>query len=375
MEGENLNISEDFYANPTIADTMRETDKHCPSCGAHMHFDPETGRLKCDYCGDTREFEDPEPPKVEEIPIEDAKERESLKWGAAVKSVICKSCGGESIYDDLKVADVCPYCGSNLVVEADAPEAMPPNGVVGFRITVADAAERFKKWIKRKFFAPNKARRSSKPEAFSGVYLPFWTFDSDTYSTYTARYGIDRTERDSDGHRHTTTDWYSTKGDLDLFLDDLLIPGTERYDTSILAKIEPFDTANCVPYRPEYIAGFLAERYSVGIDDAWVNGQAKAKTIIENRISQKVKAEHNADRVSDIKFESSFSNVKFKYIMLPVWLSSFKYKDKIYNFMVNGQTGKVGGKSPVAVWKVILATIIGIAVIAGLLYLNYLMES
>ena len=370
MDSNNLNLSDDFYANPTIADTMRETDKHCPSCGAHMHYDPETGMLKCDYCGEKRAFEDPNPPKVLETPLEDATERKSLKWGEEAKSVICKSCGAESIYDGLKVSDLCPYCGSNLVVEADAPEAMPPNGVCGFRITVKDAAERFKKWIKRKFFAPNIVRRTAQPESFTGVYLPFWTFDADSASKYTARYGIDRTETDSDGKSHTRTDWYKTSGEYSYFFDDLLVPGSERYDNSIISQIEPFDTANSVPYRPEYIAGFLAERYSVGIDDAWVNGQSKARGILESRIRDKILKENNADRVSDLKFESLFSNVKFKYIMLPVWLSSFRYKEKIYNFMVNGQTGKVGGKSPVAAWKVILATILGIAVLALLLYLS-----
>ncbi len=369
MDGNHLNISEEFYANPTIADTQRETDKHCPSCGAHMHYDPETGMLKCDYCGETRAFEDPEPPRVEEIPIEDAKERESLQWGSSVKSVICKSCGGESIYDDLKVSDVCPYCGSNLVVDADAPEAMPPNGVCGFRVTLKSAAERFKKWIKHRFFAPNIVQKSAKPEAFTGVYIPYWTFDADSYSTYTARYGIDRTERDSDGRSHTVTDWYRTSGDFEYFIDDLPEPGTDRYDRSILSQIQPFDTNNSVPYRPEYIAGFLAERYSIGIDDAWENGKVSAKSLLESRIRSKIMNEHNADRVSDLDVECSFSNVKFKYIMLPVWLSSFKYKDKIYNFMVNGQTGKVGGKTPLAKWKVTIAVILILALFAGLLYL------
>ena len=366
----NLNIGEDFYANPTIADTMRETDKHCPSCGAHMHYDPETGMLKCDYCGETRAFEDPNPKRVEEIPIEDAKERESLKWGNSVKSVICKSCGAESIYDELKVSDVCPYCGSNLVVDADAPEAMPPNGVCGFRITVKEAAERFKKWIKRKFFAPNIVRRTAKPDAFSGVYLPYWTFDTDTFSKYTGEYGIDRTVKDSNGNSHTVTDWHRTSGDFDFFIDDLPVPGTERYDKSILSQIQPFDTNNSVPYRPEYIAGFLAERYSVGIDEAWENGKVSAKSLLESRIRSKILNEHHADRVRDLKVETRFSNIKFKYIMLPVWLSSFKYKDKIYNFMVNGQTGKVGGKSPVAAWKVILAIIVGLIVAAGIIILS-----
>ena len=53
--------------------------------------------------------------------------------------------------------------------------------------------------------------------------------------------------------------------------------------------------------------------------------------------------------------------------MLPIWCSSFKYQDKVYQFMVNGQTGKVYGKTPISVGKVILVIAIVVVIIALLL--------
>ena len=55
-----------------------------------------------------------------------------------------------------------------------------------------------------------------------------------------------------------------------------------------------------------------------------------------------------------MRVNSRFSDITYKYLMLPIWVSSFKYNDKIYQFMVNGQTGKVYGKTPVSGWKVAL---------------------
>ena len=34
--------------------------------------------------------------------------------------------------------------------------------------------------------------------------------------------------------------------------------------------------------------------------------------------------------------------------MLPVWFMTYKYQDKMYEFAVNGQTGKVVGKLPLS---------------------------
>ena len=50
--------------------------------------------------------------------------------------------------------------------------------------------------------------------------------------------------------------------------------------------------------------------------------------------------------------------------MLPIWLSSFRYKEKIYRFMVNGQTGRVGGNAPISPLRVTIAVILSLAVIA-----------
>ena len=67
-----------------------------------------------------------------------------------------------------------------------------------------------------------------------------------------------------------------------------------------------------------------------------------------------------------VKVKTVYRNITYKYLMLPVWMSSFVYKGKVYQFMVNGRTGKVSGKAPISPLRVAIAILIGIAVI-GLL--------
>lgn len=367
----NDGFGDDGFEQPAQVDTKRETDRKCPQCAGTMDYDPATGGLKCPYCGHAEAIVNSDNPEesAEERSFYDAEKTGNCDWGAEKKTVICKSCGAESVYDALVVSDVCPYCGSNQVMEAYDVKTLAPNGVCGFKITLKQAADNFKRWIKRKWFCPKAAKEFARPEQFKGVYLPYWTFDAQTDSKYTASYGKDHTHRDSKGNTYTTTTWYNTSGTYSAFIDDQLVSGTTRYNASELKAIEPFDTKDNRVYRPEYVSGFISERYSIGLSQAWDTGKKYINDRLASAVSSKVKSEHNADHVRDVRLSTLYTAITYKYLMLPVWLSSFAYKGKTYRFMVNGQTGKVGGKTPISGWKVALTVLIVLAILALFAYI------
>ncbi|KGR91621.1 hypothetical protein CD30_04760 [Ureibacillus massiliensis 4400831 = CIP 108448 = CCUG 49529] len=356
-------------------DNLKEVEEHdakCPSCGASIKFDPSSGKLTCPYCGYEEEIETPESFEeqyAQEIDFETAEAQQSFEWGSEKKVVICDACAAEMIYDALEVANVCPYCGSNHVMEAAAKNSLEPNGIVPFSVNKEQANSNFRRWIKSRWFAPNQAKKSAKADAFSGVYLPYWTFDTNTKTNYSARYGIDRRVTDKDGKTHTVTDWYSTRGTYKMFIDDYLVRASKRYNDSILKKVEPFETNKSLTFNQDYLHGYIAERYSVGLRDGWDHAKSEIQSMLYSQITTHIKRRHNAQRVSNLNIHTVHSNVKFKYLMLPLWLSSFKYKDKIYQFMVNGQTGKVGGQSPISPIKVAIAVVLGLIAAGIVLYL------
>ena len=59
-----------------------------------------------------------------------------------------------------------------------------------------------------------------------------------------------------------------------------------------------------------------------------------------------------------------FQDITFKHTLLPVWIASYRYNQKVYNFMVNGETGRVQGEAPISWWKVLLTILIVIAIFA-----------
>lgn len=349
--------------------TKQETDRKCPQCGGVMDFDPKTGGLHCPYCD-----------YMEEIPVRNRKEdgpapeldyrsalqKENCDWGAKKKVIICKSCGAESIYDELQIAEECPYCGSNQVMEEKNEQTMAPGGVVPFKITAKEAASKFTSWIKSKLFCPRAAKESAKPGSFKGVYLPYWTFDAHTVSHYEGTYGIDRTVNAGKEDEHTVTDWYKTRGTYEDDFDDELVLASSRYEQSLLSSVEPFNTADNKSYQPEYVAGFIAERYSVGLREAFAKAKEFIKAKLESRIQSRILREHRADHASVEKIETRYYGVTYKYLLLPVWLSTYRYNNKVYHFMVNGQTGKAGGQTPTSWLRVACAVLLLFAIAFGL---------
>ncbi|MDR1727538.1 MAG: hypothetical protein LBT74_06370 [Acidobacteriota bacterium] len=365
-------MTDEFEAARNRVATMAETDRKCPQCGGVMDFDPASAGLKCPYCGHTQELPRAggAAAKAAELDFASAEQKGNCDWGAQKKTVICKSCGAESIYDALQVANTCPYCGSNQVMDAGAKDTLAPGGVCPFKIDAQTAGRNFTKWIGGKLFCPGKAKRQAKPDAFQGVYLPYWTFDAQTTSEYSGRYGYRRTRRTRDNKTETYIEWHSASGTHREFIDDQLVMGTGRYDGGILAQIEPFHTGENVAYKPEYLAGFVAERYSVGLKDAWERAKDAIKQRLYRNVESKMCNDHGASTAEVHSLSTRYANVTYKYLMLPVWMSAFKYKEKTYRFVVNGQTGRVGGRSPISALRVAVAILLGLAAVGVLYYLS-----
>lgn len=223
-------------------------------------------------------------------------------------------------------------------------------------------------------FRSETLKHQYKSDKLSGVYIPFWTYDASTYSSYSAQRGtyyyVDVTEWvEQDGERKQVTKkerrtrWEYTAGDFSKDFDDILIPASKQVKEKLLKRVEPFNLKELVKYQPHYISGFISERYSVDVDAGWNSAQLEIKSDLRNGITRKIKG----DVVKDLKISTHYEDIKFKHVLLPIWISAYKFKDKNYKFLINGQTGEVQGESPVSALK-ILFTILVLAVVAALIY-------
>ena len=359
---------------------MTPAEEHrfpCPQCGADLRFNPGEGRLVCDHCG-YAEPVSPAGPRHQPIPETDFRRGvEAALPDTEVETARfskCSNCGAEVEFDPAVHAAECPFCATPVVADTGASRHIKPKGVAPFLLSEPEARRAMAGWLGSLWFAPSGlVGYARKGRAMEGIYVPFWTFDADTRSSYTGRRGTVYHEtqrvqvRDRNGRSRTEdrqvakVRWTPVAGRVARFFDDVLVLASRSLPQGYTQALEPWDLTRLVPYAPEFLAGFRAEGYTVGIED----GMAEARGHMDRMIERDVRFDIGGDRQEIHAIETEVSAVTFKHILLPVWAAAYRYRGRSYRFVVNGQTGTVKGERPWSAWKIAAAVIIGAVVVIG----------
>ncbi len=345
----------------------------CPKCGAEIDFDAEQGTLLCAYCGHTA----PVPVTEQEIleyDLEAALQEmvaapHETGYGGDKRSIKCESCGAVNTLDANVISTECAFCGSNQVVpQKQVAQVIKPESLLPFQVDQNQAVALFRQWLGRGFFRPNPVKKIAKDAraGVQGVYLPFWTFDAYASSHWQADAGYyyyetesywatdDRGNQERRTRQVQRVRWEPASGFLPLSFDEVLVPATTSIERDMVERIYPFDTKSLAPYDPGFLSGWGAEAYTVDLRDAWETGQE----IIERDVWQACTRQVPGDTQRNLHVDTAFSNMTYKHVLFPVWIASYRYRDKVYHFLVNGQTGEVQGQAPISWIKVTLVVIL-----------------
>ncbi len=343
------------------AKVVHETESYlCESCGGIVHFDIRRRGFFCISCHSPVAVERRKS-QVDEYDFNGYEARERASQPLAGLSVSeCGSCGGQIQFSQFDVAARCPMCGSPSVRKAMAVSGIPPEGVVPFRIDEHDAAQLFRNWIKKKWFAPNSLKKSFQEGILQGMYVPYWTYDADAVADYSGRGGRTRTRRDKDGNVHTYTDWYPVFGQVARFFDDLQVCASQKHSGTLTAKAAPYNTVSGIePFTPIFLSGYTAERYSL-------SGKAcfeTARRTIESQLSSMCHSDilaHGYDSASVGSMRVSYRKLTYKSVLVPLYTAHYRYKDKDYHYAVNGETGRIVAHYPKSAGKILLVVLLGL---------------
>lgn len=359
---------------PNTAPRMSvETDHRfpCDQCGADLRFDPAAHQLSCDHCGHTVGID--RGPAARK-PIHE------LDFKAALASDLpdteieetrvskCPNCAAEVAFDPNTHAAECPFCATPVVADTGPHRHIKPKGLLPFALSEDAAREAMNSWLGSLWFAPNSLQQYARSgRRMQGIYVPFWTFDADTKSTYRGERGTVYYENRTvtrDGKQQTVrvmkVRWRPAAGRVARWFDDVLVLASKSLPKRYTDALEPWDLPALEPYLPEFLAGFRAEAYTVELDE----GFHEARQHMDRVIERDVKFDIGGDRQRIHDVQTRISDVTFKHVLLPVWLAAYKYRGKTYRFVVNGRTGRVQGERPWSAVKIAIAVLIG-AVIAG----------
>lgn len=344
----------------------------CPECGAPMHFDPSTNSLKCDYC--QKSILLPGESSNDEFSFDDLDTTTlDSSWQNEKQVVKCKECGASNVVSKKEISVTCPFCASTNVVSSSTVPGIKPQRVIPFRVEKDVAVKGYGEWLKKRFFAPNKVKREVPNLTSRGVYIPSWTYDATTFSSYKGRLGKHYTRTVGTGkNKHTVTEtrYFTVKGVIDDAFDDVLVQAGEKISQNSLAKIEPFDTNNAKVFDERFLAGFMAEHYHKNVNEAWPT----AKSIMEEHIKSKILSRYNYDVVDYLNIKTEYSNRTYKYVLLPIWLGNYKYNNKEYRYIVNGENGRFEGTYPKSAVKIGIVVTLAVILLVALIYFFVMYE-
>jgi predicted RNA-binding Zn-ribbon protein involved in translation (DUF1610 family) len=350
----------------------------CPQCGSKMNYDAKSGLLACPACGHKM----PIPAQTDAVQEHDLMQAlnntagKSLGYGAELKAVSCKSCGATINVEPNVVSTKCPFCGSNQVIEQKVdPNMIQPESVVPFAIDDGKANTLFRTWLGKGFFSPRDLKQLGGGQQLRGVYLPFWTFDAHAESDWWAESGTYYYEtewvtvtRDGKTVREQRqvqkTRWWPSSGHHADNYDDVLVYATKSINVKILQKVYPYDTKALVNYKAEFLSGWAAESYQIPLADGWKVGQGTINSEEHSKSDRQVPG----DTHRNLRVNTSLSQLTYKHVLLPVWVASYRYNNKTFQFMINGQNGKVQGEKPISWVKVLIVVVIVLAIIGAIIY-------
>lgn len=351
----------------------------CKGCGAVLAFKPGTVNLTCIYCGVENPIEQSQE-KIEEIDFETFINTQlGNEEKVEVAAVKCNACGASISLAPNVTSDECPYCASNIVIKGGSTSSLlKPKSVLPFKVDKRKAAESFRNWISGLWFAPSDLKQKTQNEKIDGIYVPFWTYDADTFSHYTGERGTyhyrtetytttnDQGETETRERQVRYTVWTPTSGSVAMNFDDVLVIASNSLPIKYTEKLEPWHLKDLVPFNDKYLSGFRSESYQVDVKQGMVLAKKKMEPPIYDAARKNIGGDEQ--RVHNVS--TSYRDLTFKHVLLPIWISSYRYGEKVYRFLINGQTGEVQGERPYSALKIALtiAAVIAAIVVAVILF-------
>lgn len=391
----------------------------CKNCGAKIVFDPKTNCMYCDNCGS---FFDVSEYQIEEGYQEDAPVPQSQLYGDYANQPVyggqqqaygseqyggqqygqqqaygdqqtyqgqtgygydqqayggqpayqqdmecyiyrCGSCGAEISINNVEASTFCVYCGNPNVVFSRVAKVKRPQKIIPFSVTWQQAEMLIRAKIRDGFFIPSEIK-NFRVEMLRGIYIPYYITNIGYRDAMEVRSMVSR------GKNSETI--YSLRSGYCVF-DRMTTDASRRLTDATSEKLEPFNMQELKDFNENYLTGFYADVSDVAPTDACVTAYWRARSMFEEEVLKSVRG--SSKQILQQYPEYIVQSEPMK-TMFPAWFLTFRYKNRPYTILVNGQTGKVVGGVPwnktkfIALFIIIAAVLSAIAIPILKGYLN-----
>ena len=323
----------------------------CPCCGGAIAFDSTAQKLKCPYCDTEFEIETLKGYE-EELEGDSA---DNMEWQTDAGSewqqgeadglcnYSCNSCGGEIVADETTAATKCPFCDNPVIMKGRLSGMLKPDYVIPFKLDKKAAKAAYMRHIEGKRLLPKLFRDQNRIDEIKGIYVPFWLFDAEADANVRYHAEIVHPSYEDSENRYTPTSHYMVQRSGSIGFENVPVDGSEKMADDLMESIEPFDFSEAVDFQTAYLAGYLADKYDVTIDDS----RDRADTRCSETLAQALRDTVTGYGACVTEREDiALRRGKVHYALLPVWMLSTKWRGQDFLFAMNGQTGKLVGDLP-----------------------------
>ena len=350
----------------------------CPNCGGAIAFDPGAQKMKCPYCDTEFEIETLKGYE-EELEGDSA---DNMEWQTDAGSewqqgeadglcnYSCNSCGGEIVADETTAATKCPFCDNPVIMKGRLSGMLKPDYVIPFKLDKKAAKAAYMRHIEGKRLLPKLFRDQNHIDEIKGIYVPFWLFDAEADANVRYHAEIVHPSYEDSENRYTPTSHYMVQRSGSIGFENVPVDVSEKMADDLMESIEPFDFSEAVDFQTAYLAGYLADKYDVSVEDSRERADKRCAGSLLSALERTVSGYTTCNETSrDIHLKRG----KVHYALLPVWILNTRWEGKDFLFAMNGQTGKLVGdlavstKRVIGLFGAIAAPLIAISVTALLL--------
>ncbi|MFO0960805.1 MAG: hypothetical protein U0800_25775 [Isosphaeraceae bacterium] len=261
----------------------------------------------------------------------------------------CRGCGAAMNYDARAQSLKCPFCGSVDLAEDASKGILAPEFVIPFAFDRAAAEAHLRGWLGSSFWHPGDLRTGAELTELRAVYIPFWVFATSVSTHWTAD--------TSQVPWGASASWYPVSGYRTGEYHDLWVPAGAGLNPAETNALFPFDLNGAVDPAGVDLADVLVEQFSVSRRYARPLAQQRLEMFEAAAVAQSVPGSNRNLHVNCL-----MTGATSRPGLVPVYVLAYRYKGKLFRYVVNGQTGRSTGSAPTSMAKV--GGVIGLVALA-----------
>ncbi len=299
----------------------------CKNCGGNTVYHPDKKKMYCPHCEGTDSEEEVKASSITE----------------------CANCGAPLEVSRYTSACRCEHCGCYAILEERVEGEYTPHLILPFQISKEKAVELLRKEFQSRYFTPATFLSTATLEGMEGIYVPFFLYDYVGTFDYAGTGTKVRSWRRGNTE-YVETSWFRVERNLEIDFDRIPVDASIDMNDVMMDLLEPYDQGALESFQKKYMSGFEGERYSEGMMSLERRALEKARRDAEELLRETLSGYTalHADRK-----HLNLDRQKAEYALLPVWVYYYNWHGQKYAYYVNGQSGKVLGKTPVSKGKML----------------------